>query len=139
MIDETTLATLKGKGYRITKTRKAVLSILMTEAKPLSADELIKKLRQNKLQPNKTTVYRELETLSLGGFVKEIQLGTRSRMYEITSLGHHHHLVCTKCEKVEDISIKNDMMMFEKNIMKKTSFKVLDHSLEFFGLCARCQ
>lgn len=109
------------------------------EAKPLSVDGIIKKLGQKKLYPNKTTVYRELGVLVLGSFVKEIQIGTRSRMYEVASLGHHHHLVCTKCEMIEDVSIKNEMVVFEKNIIKKTSFRILDHSLEFFGLCAKCQ
>ncbi|MFZ2831793.1 MAG: Fur family transcriptional regulator [Minisyncoccia bacterium] len=138
MIDET-LQTLKEQGYRITKTRKAVLEILVASAKPLSADDLIKCLSKKKLHPNKTTIYRELDSLSAGGFVKEIQLGFGRRMYEVTSLGHHHHLVCTSCEKVEDVSMENDMAIYEKSIMKKTSFKVSSHSLEFFGLCAGCQ
>jgi len=138
MIDDT-LRALKDRGYRITCTRKAVLEILVNEAKPLSADCLIKKLASQKMHPNKTTIYRELDTLSAGGFIKEVQLGLNRRVYEVTSLGHHHHLVCTKCESVEDISMENDMMIYEKNIMKKTSFKVFDHSLEFFGLCAKCQ
>lgn len=138
MIDDT-LQALKEQGYRITCTRKAVLEVLVGEAKPLSADDLIKNLAKKKLHPNKTTIYRELDTLSAGGFIKEVQLGLNRRVYEVTSLGHHHHLVCTKCERVEDISMENDMMIYEKNIMKTTSFKVFDHSLEFFGLCAGCQ
>ena len=138
MIDKI-LTAMKEQGYRVTKIRRAMLEILETEAKPLSAFDLVRKLAQKKLYPNKTTVYRELEALSLAGLVKEIQLGTRSRMYESTSLGHHHHLVCTKCESIEDISMGNDMMVCEKNITKKTSFKVLDHSLEFFGLCGSCK
>ena len=138
MINET-LSTLKEQGYRITRTRKAVLEILITGAKPLSADDLIKNLAKKKLHPNKTTIYRELDSLRAGGFIKEIQLGTGRRMYEITSLGHHHHLICTKCEKIEDISIEDNMDGYEKKIMRKTSFKVFNHSLEFFGLCATCQ
>lgn len=138
MIDET-LQTLKEQGYRITKTRKAVLEILASVAKPLSADDLIKRLTIKGLHPNKTTIYRELDSLCVGGFAKEIQLGLGRRMYEVTSLGHHHHLVCTGCEKVEDVSIDKDMDRYEKNISKKTSFKISSHSLEFFGLCAQCQ
>lgn len=138
MFDET-LRLLKDRGYRITCTRKAVLEVLIGEARPLSADDLMKYLEKKKLRPNKTTIYRELDALSGGGFIKEIQLGLKSRVFEVTSLGHHHHLICTRCEKVEDISIENDMAVYEKNILKKTSFRVVDHSLEFFGLCARCQ
>lgn len=134
-----TLNTLKERGYRITRTRKAVIDILDKGAKPLSVEMITKKLAQKNLTPNKTTIYRELEMLHKGGFVKEIQLGMGRRMYEITTLGHHHHLVCTKCENIEDISIKNDMTAYKKNIAKKTSFKVFDHSLEFFGLCEVCQ
>lgn len=133
------VAALKEGGYRITKTRKAVLEILVSTARPFSASELIARLAQKKLYPNKTTVYRELDSLTAGGFIKEVQLGFARRMYEITSAGHHHHLVCRKCERIEDVSIENDMEMYEKKIAEKTSFKIFDHSLEFFGLCGKCQ
>lgn len=136
---EDTIRALKEKGYRVTSTRKAVLEIFVDTAKPISAEGLIRNLASKKLYPNKTTIYRELDTLRAGGFIKEVQLGLNRRVYEVTSLGHHHHLVCTKCDCIEDIHMKNDMMAYEKNIMKKTSFKVFDHSLEFFGLCVKCQ
>ncbi len=138
MIDDT-LRVLREKGYRITSTRKAVLETFVDEAKPISAEGLIKNLARKKLYPNKTTIYRELDTLRAGGFIKEVQLGLDRRVYEVTSLGHHHHLICTKCDCIEDIHMENDMIAYERNIMKKKSFKVFDHSLEFFGLCARCQ
>ncbi|MEK7636209.1 MAG: Fur family transcriptional regulator [Patescibacteria group bacterium] len=136
---EKVIKALKNSGYRITPIRRALFEILITSKKPISVDGLIRSLAKKGMKPNKTTIYRELASLKTGGFIKEVQFKSDCRMYEITSLGHHHHLVCTKCNTIEDVRMENDMKQYEKKIYKKMAFKIFEHSLEFFGLCRKCQ
>ena len=135
------ITNLKNQGERITIIRREIITLLTESNKPLSANEIIKLLAEKRLSVNKTTVYRQLDLLQEYNMIHEIRLNDRTRRYEITSEKeeHHHHLVCLRCKKIEDINFKEDIQRQEKIITKKKGFKVLQHSLEFFGLCKNCQ
>ena len=130
---------LRNQGYRVTKTRKAIFEIFTTTKKPLSAEGLLALLVKKDLSPNKSTIYRELDFLEKEGSIKTLQLHSDRKMYEITTLGHHHHLVCLSCEAIEDLPMENHLENYEEKILEKNSFKVTRHSLEFFGICKSCQ
>jgi Fur family ferric uptake transcriptional regulator len=132
---------LKNQGERITIVRREIITILTENNKPLSANEIIKLLAERRLSVNKTTVYRQLDLLQEYNMIHEIRLNDRTRRFEISQKqeDHHHHLVCLKCKKIEDINFEEDLTRQERIIQKKKGFKVLQHSLEFFGLCKNCQ
>lgn len=134
-----TIDELRKEGFRITPVRKELLEILALSKKPMSVSDLAKKLSLKKIFPNKTTLYRELDFLNEQKLIRPLFLNSSKRMYEITGIGHHHHLMCMKCEKVEDVEMENDLHKYENKLSKKTSFKILNHSLEFFGLCKSCK
>jgi len=74
------------------------------------------------------------------GIVKEIQfLHERVKRYELSSLDHHHHLICLKCKKVEDVVLESHLEEQEEKILRSTGFHVLNHSLEFLGICHSCR
>lgn len=136
----TLLTNLRNKGERITAVRKAIIEILSAADQPMSVANLLEQLKKKKLEVNKTTVYRQLELLLYHDTVREIRFHDRSARYELAfGNDHHHHLVCIKCHKTEDVSFEEDLERQEKVILQKNKFKVLQHSLEFFGLCSRCQ
>src|SRR5260221_14224287 len=85
------------------------------------------------LKVNKTTVYRQIKSLLKEKLIAEIEFGDGKKRYELSSLPHHHHVVCIKCNLISDITLKEN---FNK---PKTNFKILKHNLEFFGLCQNCQ
>ena len=58
--------------------------------------------------------------------------------YELTSLPHHHHAICTKCRKVEDIKECN-IREVKKNAENNLSFKIEFHRIELFGKCHECR
>lgn len=137
---ENLIEALRERGERITPVRTALLEIFSSRTEPFTPQELLRKLAERGYSANKTTVYRQLETLLRYGMVQEVHFPDRVTLYELTSEnGHHHHLVCLKCQNVEDISFVTELEQQEKAIWKKSSFKVLQHSLEFFGICKTCQ
>lgn len=128
------LTSLKSKGLRTSKTRQAMLDIFSSAHGPIDANVLL-----GKLPVNKTTIYREITTLIQEGILSEIDFGDGKKRYELASLSHHHHLICTKCKKVEEYSVETDLSAEESRIQKQHAFIVQKHALEFFGVCKRCQ
>jgi len=131
---------LKKNKKRITPIRSALINILSKNLEPLSPQEILKKINRLGLTANKTTIYRQLESLTRDRLVNEIHLNDRTSRYELAGTkNHHHHLVCLKCKKIEDVTIPNDLKNQEKTVWEKNKFKILQHYLEFFGYCKVCQ
>ncbi len=124
---------------RSTPIRTALLAILGRNKKPLTPQEILFFLDKKGFKVNKTTVYRQLETLMTSQILNEVNLADRVKRYELADKhGHHHHLVCVKCGGIEDVVLSNDLKRQEKMIWQKNKFKVSQHSLEFFGTCHKC-
>lgn len=108
-----------------------VKDVLFKSISPVDAATLV-----DKLKVNKTTVYRQIEKLIISDEIIEVQFGDGKKRYEIKGLNHHHHLICNKCGKLEDISLDENVIL--KEVAKKSKFNVQRHNLEFFGLCMDC-
>jgi Fe2+ or Zn2+ uptake regulation protein len=137
MMDEL-VGSLKSKGLRKTKLRILLLEILLKSAEPLSAENLIEATIKKGVKTNKTSVYRQLLILKREKIIREVRLGENRKRYEIFPENHHHHLVCVDCGHIEDVDAEKDLCYLEKKIAQEKKFKVENHSLEFFGLCAKC-
>lgn len=129
---------LRTEGHRITPIRGRILELLSQSKAPVSAPDLIESFKSSGVNVNKTTIYRELEFLLQKQLVNEVEFGDGKKRYEIDN-GHHHHIVCLNCGKVEDVSLDADLSIEEKKIEKETGFKIKSHSLEFFGYCKDCK
>lgn len=132
---------LKSSGYRLTRGRKAIVTVLFRCSFPISPVEIADCLRKQNIFLNKTTVYRELEFLKKQKIIKEVQFDERNKRYELLHVNHHHHIVCKKCKRVVEFNNK----ILEKNIERLVKvlervkrFQHVEHSLELFGLCEKC-
>jgi len=138
---------LKGCGHRLTVPRQAILDILSSTKEHPSAEEIY--LSVHKVYPSigLTTVYRTLELLVRNGLVFKFDFGDGRARFELSedpkSIGHHHHLVCTKCRRIIDYT---DFIDEEKELLKKTeqglskkyNFQITNHLIQFYGLCDAC-
>jgi Fe2+ or Zn2+ uptake regulation protein len=135
---ETILTELKSRGYRKSRAREAMLAILEASSSPLSAPDIEVRLLRRGHRFNKTTVYREIECLMEAGYVTELALRNDVALYELAG-PHHHHLICVDCGDVRDIDSGESFADEERLIERREGFRILDHSLEFFGLCGKCR
>ena len=130
---------LKTNGFRRSAAREALLRTFEAAQSPLSVPDIERCLASGPRSFNKTTVYREIEFLKTAGYVSELTLRNDVALYELAG-PHHHHLVCVDCGTVRDVAVKEGAWECEeRRIEKREGFRVLDHSLEFFGLCGSCQ
>ncbi|MDE2311814.1 MAG: transcriptional repressor [Patescibacteria group bacterium] len=127
---------LKRDGAKMTKTRRLLVELFERCRLPLSETEIRQALAARGRPVNKTTVYRELAALIARGLVQQVDFGDRKLRFELA--GHHHHLVCTGCRKVQDIHVRHDTGRIERLAKAQKHFIIRRHSLEFFGLCQAC-
>lgn len=135
---ESVLHKLRNKGHRITKVRDALVDVLATTDAPLSALDLQSYLEKNHIKVNKTTVYREISFLRDQKVIHEIQFGDGKSRFRACPDVHHHHAICVRCNRVEEIVAEGDFLEKEREMARGMSFRVLYHTLEFFGVCRDC-
>ena len=116
-----------------------ILTSLDDNKRPLSVFDLQKLLKAKKLAVNKTTVYRELNSLKKEGIILELQLKDNKRWYELASRDHHHHIICTECDRVEDFGECDLENLINKALKQAPDFaEITNHTVDFFGLCKSC-
>lgn len=125
---------LENKGERVTPARRAVIRILDHARGPLSAAEILGKLKG---LINRTTVYREVWFLKAQGLLKEVSFLEGKSRFELVTDCCHHHLVCEECGGVEEVELNEKVIL--NQVKKLSNFQLQRHSIEFFGLCNNCQ
>ena len=131
---------LKEKGYKITPARLAILDVLNNTKLPLTAEEVYIELKKQKKHKeiNEATVYRTLSLFENGKILKKIDFRKGSAYFELAD-HHHHHIVCIKCEVVEDFHSNDVEKALGKVVHNSSKFiSINDHSLELFGVCKNC-
>lgn len=142
MINQNLVFSLREMGLRITPLKEALLVILAQKEEPLSVAELQIALKKRRLTPNKTSLYRELQTLTEANVVEEMQLLPGVRSFELSRSGeHHHHFVCEKCEDIIDFENKEIEALLKKteSALKRKGLSVNTHALNLYGLCSTCK
>jgi Fe2+ or Zn2+ uptake regulation protein len=129
--------TIRVFGGRLTKIKKTILDILSQSHCLLSKQELVEKMKVKKIKPDRSTIYRELQFLTKSNvIIKNTIAGVD--YYEIPQ-DHHHHIVCMGCNSINRVEIGNHLGKQEKQISKQNKFNIINHSLEFYGYCHKCQ
>src|SRR5699024_8441296 len=133
---------LHSKSYKLTPQREATLKVLIErENDHLSAEEVFLLVKEKAPEIGLATVYRTLELLSELVIVDKINFGDGVTRYDLRKEGakhFHHHLVCTECGSVEEVT--DDLLGDVESIIENDwGFKVRDHRLTFHGICKQCQ
>lgn len=123
---------------RFSKIRSAIIEIISNSSKPLSAQEIRSQLANQGLEPDKATIYRQISFLVRSAIIREVRLNEKIGRYEFVSKEHIHHLICQNCDQVSNIELKEDLEQIEQEIRNQQGFKVKQHTLEFYGICAAC-
>ncbi|MGH2398470.1 MAG: Fur family transcriptional regulator [bacterium] len=82
------------------------------------------------------TVYAVLDELATAGQIRPLDLGTGSKRM-CTNPARHHHAVCIRCGKVEDIFV--DVGPVDVPREQRRGFAISEYSVVFRGLCATCR
>jgi Fur family ferric uptake transcriptional regulator len=129
---------LQQRGYRLTAARQVILEVLVASGGHMSADDLAEKVRQQAPGVGRMTVYRTLDLLNELGFIRPVYQGTGAAHYILLEEGHHHHLICSTCDRVIEFD-ECVLEEVERLVSGRFNFQVQGHQLEFYGRCQQCQ
>jgi Fur family transcriptional regulator, ferric uptake regulator len=126
-----------GEMYQ-TAARRHTLELLKNERRYLTAAAIHRLLKPKTPKLALSTIYRTLEALQETGAVTSRSDSSGEASYIFCGEAHHHHAICRNCGHVDEVDC-DAMDAFATALLKKQSFELADHSLEFYGLCARCR
>ncbi len=130
---------LREAGLKVTAARLKILQIF-ENADPhhMSAEDLYKKLLEQGEDVGLATVYRVLTQFEAAGLARRHHFEGDHSVFELDEGEHHDHLVCVKCNRVEEFF---DPLIEERQveIAQKYDFEVTDHHHTIYGLCSNCR
>ena len=132
------VAALRQHGYKLTPQRRVVIRTIISSQDHLTPAAIYDKVHHDYPSIGLVTIYRTLDILAKLGLICELHAGDSCRSYTISSLGHHHHLICSNCGTVVDFP-GFELGEVEQNLSQETGFRIDGHLLEFIGLCQACQ
>jgi len=133
---------LEAEGVRLTSGRRSTVEVLATMHGPRTAaeihDQVVGKVPLSSL-------YRTLSILTDANVLSAQHGSDGVVRYELAEwfTGHHHHLVCTSCGTVVDVTPTPEheqaMERLVATMAQETGFAVSGHRFEIEGTCRACR
>lgn len=124
---------------RMSKQRREVMENLAKHPVFRSAQDVHASLTQSGSRTGLATVYRNLQVLEESGHIDAMRSRSGEMLYRICEAQeHHHHLVCTKCGRAEEVEL-DGMEQAIQDLAVSHGYELLDHTLELLGVCGQCR
>lgn len=128
---------LRKHGIKVTKSRIAILEILISNEDSASVDYIYELCVKNGAAVDISTVYRTMEILESNDLIDKMNLGDGRYTYKLKKDVHKHTLECCLCHK--EVEIECPMVQIEQLIKHKTGFTLMEHELKIKGICEACK
>ena len=128
---------LRDNGYKITPQRMAIVKILAKSEGHPSVEDIHDQIKKKFPTMSLATVYRNIVLIKSLGEVLELGFPDGSNRYDGNKPTPHPHVICIKCKKIVDLDL-DSLDEMKKEVASETNFKVLNHRLDFFGICSNC-
>ena len=117
----------------------AVLAALVEAGGFRSAQDIYMRLRAGGRSIGLSTVYRHLQSLAVQGEADVIRTsdGEATYRYCQTQGVHHHHLVCRRCGRAEEVEDR-PVERWASAVAERFGYTDVDHVVEVFGTCGDC-
>jgi len=133
----TTAQSLKEIGLKATLPRRRILELFeASKVRHLSAEDVYKALIAEGMDVGLATVYRVLTQFEQAGLLTRQHFETGKAVFELNQGGHHDHLVCLQCGRVEEF-YDGEIEKRQGEIARKNGFVLRGHSLALYGDCTK--
>jgi Fe2+ or Zn2+ uptake regulation protein len=134
--DEQLTERLRERGLRATSQRLVMHRLLRERNRHLTAEELLAEASARLPGISLPTVYSTLELFEELGVVRRVNDGGGRLLWD-TRGDDHHHLVCRRCGRVEDIDASLDLSSAQRSA-HRAGFAPDRAEVVVSGLCADC-
>ncbi|HEY3941143.1 MAG TPA: Fur family transcriptional regulator [Acidimicrobiales bacterium] len=131
---------LAGLDQRYTRLRRVLVETLAASGRPLTIPEVLAAAPELP----QSSAYRNVTTLIEAGVVRRVSGTDDHGRFELAEelSGHHHHLVCATCGKVEDLPpsprLERALGDTARTVADQQGYQVTEHRVDLLGLCPDC-
>ena len=139
-LHETISALLNAQEQRLTPTRRHIVDVLDAADRPLTIPEIL----EARPELAQSSAYRNLVVLEQARVVHRLVTHADFARYELAEdlTGHHHHLVCSNCGRVDDLpatpAVERSVAIAIEEAARQAGFRTEHHRLDLVGLCSDC-
>jgi Fe2+ or Zn2+ uptake regulation protein len=135
-LDRELTEALRSRGHRVTLPRVLVHRHVRRREGHVTPEQLFAELQPELPSLSPATIYSTLDLLDDLGFVRRVPTPRGGTVYDPrTDL--HHHVVCRRCGRIEDIDAPVDIAGAE-SAAAAVGFSVEHGALQLSGLCSAC-
>lgn len=131
---------LRRTRQRYTLGRQHLVDLLLHVDRPVTIPELI----EQGAPQSQSSLYRNLAIMEQCGVVRRLSSVDDVARYELDEelTGHHHHLVCSICGRIDDVTLGEEFERQMHDAAAQTSdqsgYQLSAHRLELVGACPDC-
>jgi Fur family peroxide stress response transcriptional regulator len=134
---EAIIQKLRDNGCKITPQRQVIAKILARSKGHPSVEQIHSQIKKAYPSMSLATVYRNVLLIKSFGEVLELGFPDGSNRYDGNKPYPHPHVICIKCKKIVDPKL-DSIEDIKKKVSAETDFQIIDHRLDFFGICSNC-
>ncbi len=128
---------LKNVGLKATLPRLKILSLFETSSeRHLTAEDIYRVLLNEHEDIGLATVYRVLTQFEQAGLLIRHHFESGKAVFELNQGGHHDHLVCLQCGRVEEF-FDSEIEKRQEKIAKDRGYAIREHSLYLYVDCVK--
>ena len=132
---------LASSEQRYTPHRRALVQVVAAAGRPLTIPEIL----EGAPEIPQSSAYRNVTGLVEAGVLRRIAGADDHCRFELAEAlaGHHHHLVCASCGRVEDIApqagLERALGEAVRAVSRALGYEITQHRLDLEGLCPSCR
>ena len=132
-----TVQSLKDSGLKATLPRRKILELFVaSKVRHLSAEDVYKALLAEGIDVGLATVYRVLTQFEQAGLLSRQNFETGKAVFELNQGGHHDHLLCLQCGRVEEF-YDPEIEKRQTEVARERGFQLHGHSLALYADCTK--
>lgn len=137
---ERALDKLADSGYRRGGARRELIELIGQQQCALSPLEIHEALATGDRSVSRASVYRILEELEEIGIIQRVEIGAGISRFEAVrhGRGHHHHLVCDQCGRLEPFTDEGIERAIKRAAERVPLEAVSEHEVVLHGTCNDC-
>jgi Fur family transcriptional regulator, ferric uptake regulator len=133
----TTPQDLKTAGLKATLPRLKIINLFeQSKVRHLTAEDVYRQLLADGLDVGLATVYRVLTQFEQAGLLVRHHFETGKAVFELNQGGHHDHLVCLQCGRVEEF-FDSEIEKRQTKVARDRGFEISEHALYLYAECVK--
>jgi Fur family ferric uptake transcriptional regulator len=130
---------LRNAGHKLTNARLTILHVLETHDGHLTSAQILDEVTRLDPSIGRASIFRTLELFTRLSIIRPTFIDSSATpTYVMLPNGHHHHIICTNCNRVIEFD-ECHLDKLEAELESKLHVHLTGHLLEFYGLCQECK